>query len=137
MESNGPGQSLFGWMFSALGPLYMILLPLAGILSFLLALLVVTRGKGPIAGAALLLVVNVPLFVGIFSAIQGLISSYVVIAQSGATPKPFDVTAAMATALIAPLIAMLFMVPGYLVALVGSLVQALGQPQERADHPNS
>jgi hypothetical protein len=46
-------QSYLGWMYSALGFQYAILLPLSGMLSAVLALIVVVRGRGPMAGAAL------------------------------------------------------------------------------------
>jgi len=45
-------QSLLSWMFTALGFPYVVLLPLAGFLCFLLALIVVIRGKGPMARRA-------------------------------------------------------------------------------------
>jgi len=38
-------QSLLSWIYTALGPLYLVLLLLAGFSSFLLALVIVTRGK--------------------------------------------------------------------------------------------
>lgn len=44
-------QTLLGWMFTALGFPYVIVLPLAGFLCFLLALVVVLRGNGPMAAA--------------------------------------------------------------------------------------
>ncbi len=117
-------QSLLSWMFTALGFPYVILLPLAGLLSFLLALVIVLRGKGPMAGAALILIVHVPLFIGVFAAIQGAIASYTVIAMSASTPKPSEVAAGISTALVAPLVGMLLMVPGYATAALGAFIRS-------------
>jgi uncharacterized membrane protein len=119
-------QSILTWIFAALGLPYVILLSLAGLISFLLALLIVQRGKGSMAPAALILIVHAPLLIGIFAAIQGGIASYTIIATSGATPKPSEVAAGISTALIAPMIGMLLMVPGYATAAIGAFVRAVG-----------
>ena len=83
-EAELVGQSYFSWMSNALGP-YAILLPLAGLICFLLALILVLRGKGPMAAAGLILVAHVPLLIGVFAAIQGGIASYTVIATADDT----------------------------------------------------
>ena len=120
-------------MFTALGLPYVILLPLAGFLSFLFALIIVLRGKGPMAGAALILIVHVPLIIGVFAAIQGAIASYTVIAMSAATPKPSEVAAGISTALVAPLVGMLLMVPGYATAALGASIRSLGANAEATE----
>lgn len=112
-------------MISALGFPYMIVLPLFGLISFVLAMILVMRGKGPMATAGLILVVHVPFLIGIFAAIQGAIASYSVIAVSPAAPKPSEVAAAVSTALIAPLAGMLLMVPGYAIATIGAVARSL------------
>ena len=123
-------QSLLNWMFTALGFPYVILLPLAGFLCFILALIVVIRGKGPLAAAALILIVHVPLLIGVFAAIQGGIASYTVIAMSPTTPKPSDVATGISTALVAPLVGMLLTVPGYATVAIGAFIRALGANTE-------
>lgn len=117
-------QSLLGWVFSALGVPYVLLLPIAGLVCFLLAVVVVLRGKGPMAVAALILIVHVPLLIGVFAAVQGAIASYTVIAMSGASPKPAEVAAGISTALVAPLVGMLMMVPGYATAALGAFIRS-------------
>ena len=117
-------QSYLSWMFAALGP-YALLLPLAGLLCFLLALVLVARGKGPMVAACLILIVHVPLLIGVFAALQGGIASYTVIAASATTPKPSDVAAGISTALFAPLVGMMLMVPGYATAAVGAFIRSL------------
>lgn len=111
-------------MFSALGLSYVILLPLAGLLCFVLALILVLRGKGPMAVASLILIVHIPLLIGVFAAIQGAMASYTVIAMSSASPKPSEVAAGISTALVAPMVGMLFMIPGYVTAALGSFVRS-------------
>ena len=118
-------QSLLSWMITALGFPYLVILPLAGLLCFLLAGFVVLRGKGPMAAAALILIVHVPLLIGVFAAIQGAIASYTVIAMSVSSPKPSEVAAGISTALFAPLVGMLLMVPGYATAAIGALIRSL------------
>ena len=112
-------------MLTALGFPYVILLSLTGVLCFLLALIVVLRGKGPMAAASLVLIVHVPLLIGIFAAIQGGIASYTVIATGAAPPKPSEVAAGISTALVAPLVAMIFMIPGYATAALGAFIRCL------------
>jgi hypothetical protein len=116
-----------------LGFPYVVLLPLAGIVCFALALLLVVRGKGPMSAAALILIVHVPLLIGVFAAIQGGIASYMVIASSESSPKPAEVAAGISTALIAPLIGILLMVPGYSIAALGAMIRALAGG-DRNDH---
>lgn len=118
-------QSYLRWMYLALGLEYSLLLPLAGLACFVLALVVVLRGKGPMSAAALILIVHVPLLIGVFAAIQGVISSYTVIAMSESTPKPSELASGISTALFAPLVGMLLMVPGYAAAAIGAVVRSL------------
>lgn len=132
-EAEPVQQSLLNWMYTALGLPYVILLPLAGLLSFLFALIVVLRGKGPMAAAALILFVHVPLFIGVFAAIQGAIASYTVIATSPATPKPSEVAAGISTALVAPWFGMLLMVPGYATAAIGAFIRSFAA---KVEEPN-
>ena len=118
-------RSLLSWMMTALGFPYIVILPLAGLLCFLLAGFIVLRGKGPMAAAALILIVHVPLLIGIFAAIQGAIASYTVIATSVSSPKPSEMAAGISTALFAPLVGMLLMVPSYATAALGALIRSL------------
>ena len=134
MPESPPGaQSLLSWMFSALGIGYGILLPLAGLVCFLLVLVVVLRGRGPLAAAALILIVHVPLLIGLFAAFQGAIASFTVIATSASTPKPSELAAGISTALFAPLVGVLFMVPAYATAALGALVRSLGPESKPID----
>ena len=101
MEAEPVQQSLLPWLVMALGPLYLIVLPLVGLVSFILALVIVMRGRGPRAAASLLLIVNAPLLIGVFAAIQGTLASYRVIAMSAMTPKPAELAVGISMALVA------------------------------------
>ena len=130
MDTEPVQQSLLNWMVAALGIPYIILLPLAGLLCFLLALIVVFRGNGPMSAPALILIVHIPLLIGVFAAIQGAITSYTVIAMSDATPRPSAVAEGISAALVAPIVGMLLMVPGYATATCGAFIRCLGANSE-------
>lgn len=133
MQAEAAQQSILSWVFNSLGFPYVMLIPLAGILSFLLALFIVLRGRGPLAAAALILVVHVPLFVGFFAAFQGMIASFTIIAMSGTTPKPSELAQGYATAMVAPMMSILMMTPGYLVAVVGAFFRCIAGKVESSD----
>ncbi len=118
-------QNFVSFMCTSLGACYGILLPLAGLVCFLLSLVVVIRGKGPMAGAALILIVHVPLLIGVFAAIHGAISSCMIIATSVASPKPSVIADAASLVLVAPMVAMFLMAPSYMVAATGAFIRCL------------
>ncbi len=118
-------QSYVSWMISALGFPYLVLLAAAGLLSCVLALIIVLRGKGPLAASALILIVHIPLLIGIFAAIQGSISSFLVIATSETAPKPAEVAAGLSTAQVAPMVGIICMIPGYFVGAIGAFLRCL------------
>ncbi|WP_372723859.1 hypothetical protein [Novipirellula sp.] len=135
-EAEPVQQSLLQWIFVALGPAYLVLLPLTAFLSFVVALMIVVRGKGAMAAAALVLVVHIPLLIGLFAVFQGAISAFTVMAMSSATPKPADIAAGFSTALVAPFISLLLMVPGYFTAVIGAVVRSLAESPSSATHAN-
>lgn len=118
-------QSLLSWAISALGPLYLVLLPLSAVVSFVLILVLLFRGRGAMAVGSILLLVHVPLMIGIFAAVQGMVSVYSVIGMSGTTPKPSELAAGYSVALFAPLVSMLLMIPSYLAASIGTFLRAV------------
>ena len=121
-------QSLLEWTYYALGIRYTLLLPLASFISFVLVLVMVIRGRGAWVGPALLLILSAPLLLGVFAAIEGLVMFYSMIAMSPTAPKPSEIAAGVSTALVAPLVSMLLMVPSYLAAAIGCFIRALLEP---------
>lgn len=117
-------QSYLMWFFSALGWKYTLLLPLAGLLAFVLTLLVVTRGKGPAQVGALLFIVPLPVLIGIYGVVEGLIASYQVIAMSNTTPRPSQVAEGVSMSLVAVMVGMFLATPSYLAATAGLIVRS-------------
>jgi hypothetical protein len=125
-EAGPPAQqSMLVWFLSALGAKYSLLLPLAGVLALVLVLVLVVRGNSRWTGAALMLVVPLPLLVGLFGALEGAIDAFTVIAGSAVAPKPSEVAAGVSTSLVAPFVGMLLMVPAYLAGVIGTAVRSL------------
>lgn len=129
-------QSFLGWLYYALGFQYAMILPLAGLICFVLALFLVMRGKGPMAAAGLILIVHVPLLIGVFAAIQGLIASYNLIATSETMIKASELAAGYSMALVAPMVGIVLMVPGYATAALGAVIRSLNADgaQRATDH---
>ena len=125
-EAFEPAQeSLLHFYYSALGLRYSVMLPLAALVSFALVLLIVIRGRGPLASAALLISLSLPLLVGLHGALDGLIAAFTVIASSNKQPKPSEIAQGWSMALVAPLLGMMLVGPSLLTALVGSVVRSL------------
>jgi hypothetical protein len=119
--STPPQQSLLGWIVGALGYHYAILLPLSALVSFVLTLILVTRGKGPMAGFALLLIIPVPLLVGMWTAIEHGILAIRAINLIDSDPRPGHFAAIALKSLVGPLVGMAFMAPSYVLAIIGCL----------------
>ena len=81
------------------------------------------------AAAALVLVVNGPLLLGILSALQGATSAFSVIAYASSAPKPSELAAGISTALVGPLVSLLIMAPSYAVAVIGATVRSLSSAE--------
>ena len=123
-------QSYVQWMVTSLGP-YVLYLPVAGLLCFVLTLIAVLRGKGSMAAVALVLIVPIPIFIGAFGCFQGAISFFRIIATSEVAPKPREVADAVSVALFAPFVGLMVMVPSYAVAVFGALYRSLSADPER------
>jgi hypothetical protein len=138
MAAEEPIQvSYLSWLFQALGFKYAVLLPLAGLISFLIATTIVLRGKGPIAAAGLILVVHVPFLIGLFAAMEGIAASYRIIAMSETPVKPSELALGISMALAAPMVGMLLMVPGYAVGAVGALIRTFAEAGAEESAPTT
>jgi hypothetical protein len=120
-------ESFVGWMIRCMGPIG-LLIPVAGFLCFVLSLLVVFRGQGPFAFAALVFLVPIPFLLGLFGTVQGLILSLQVIATSSTSVKPSEISDGIATSLFNPMLGLVFMTPSYLVAVIGSMIRSMAKP---------
>jgi hypothetical protein len=128
-------QSYLMWFFSALGWRYTLLLPLAGLLAFVLTLLVVTRGKGAAQVGALLFIVPLPVLVGIYGVVEGLIASYQVIAMTSISPKPSAIAEGVSMSLVTIMVGMVLATPSYLLAVAGLIVRSLTRDEPPAAYP--
>jgi len=125
MESAPVQRSLLSWVLNSLGIPCLILLLLTGLVCFVLALIIVVRGRGPMAVAALVLTVHAPILIGLAVSLQSAITSYTLIATSGTAPKPSDVAVGISSALVAPLLGIGMAIPAYATAVIGAFIRCL------------
>jgi len=123
-------RSLLSWIFQSVGPFYLFAILIIALLSLALTVILVIRGRGPMASASLLLVVHAPFWLGLIAALQGSISAYMVIATSPSAPKPSEIAEGISMALMCPLVALTSMIPIYAVAVIGSFLRAMATPSE-------
>jgi hypothetical protein len=126
-------QSLLQFYVSALGPTYLVLLPLAALVGFVVTLIVVIRGRGPMAVAALVLAAMLPLLVGIESTIDGMMASSMIFAKSAAQAKSSEVAHSVSMSLASLKVAFWLTAPIVLLAVVGSLARSLINNVQKGD----
>jgi len=125
-QQPGP-QSMLQWVISSLGFPYAILLPMAGLLAFVLTMIYVLRGRGVLGGISLLFIVLMPFFIGIFGALDGAIRAFSVIAMSDVSVKSSEIAAGVSEALVVPTVGLLFMAPSYIVAMAGLFARSFAE----------
>lgn len=130
-EFNPVGSSFLHWMYLALGVKFSILLPLAGIVACAMTAFLVVRGRGPFAATATVLMVTLPLWVGLYGALESLITSYRIIGAAADGPKLNETADAFFWSLAAPLVGVLMMIPAFLAAVIGSTVRALAMNPDK------
>jgi hypothetical protein len=123
---DGPQQqSYLLFIINALGWRYTFLLPLAALVSFALILLLVLRGRGTSLSAGLILLVPLPFLVGIMGFVDGLVASFQVIAMSDTAPKPSALATGLSMSFVTIWIGILLTIPGYLLAVIGTIVRTV------------
>ncbi|HXT57253.1 MAG TPA: hypothetical protein VN699_01410 [Pirellulales bacterium] len=125
-------ESYLLWLFHALGFRYSVLLSAAGLLSFVLTLIVVRRGKGPLAGAALLFIVPLPFFIGSYSVLDAVTAVCGVLAASTTAPTSSELARGIGMSLASLWVGMLLAAPGYLVAMLGLFQRSLAENSDRS-----
>lgn len=118
-------QSFLQWVFMALGVKYTLLLPLFGLLAFLLTAVVVVRGRGSVAGAALLFIVPLPFWVGLYAAVEGAMQAYQVIASTVIEPRLTELAQGFSMSLASLWVGLLMMAPSYAAAMLGLFIRSL------------
>ncbi len=120
-------ESYVGWMIRSMGLIGLLVLG-AGFTCFVLTLFIVIRGQGPWACAALVFIVPIPLWLGVFGSVKGLIASLQVIAFSSAAIKASEISDGVASSLFNPMLGLVMMAPSYLVATLGSIFRSFVKP---------
>ncbi len=123
-------QSFLSWIIESISVPFTLLLLLSGIACFVTALILVRRSKGPMAAAALVLVVHIPLFIGVLAALFGVLHALRTIATSTA-PRPTDYAAGVSAVLFGPIAGIAMSAPGYAVAVIGAFLRSV---RDESDH---
>jgi len=100
-------QSVLGWLFEGLGLFYGILLPLVFFIGFVLSVIVLIRGKGPMPAVFLVLIVHLPFLIGGLGTLSSLAMNQFVIAQGGGTPDPGKLAESISLANVTMLVGLL------------------------------
>lgn len=119
-------ESYLMFLFRAMGIRYTVLLPAAAMLTFVLVLVLVLRGKGSTLPGALFFIVPLPLLIGCIGVVEGLLSSFQVIAASSSSPKPSEWAQGFSMMLVTGWIGALLTIPSYLVATIGLIARSFG-----------
>ena len=119
-------QSMLNWVVSSLGPIYVILLPLSAIVSFVAVLILVTRGRGPMAAVSILLFLLAPTLIGIFGYLHAATMNNFEIYNGCGTPDPNVVMKTDAAAIFSPLVGMFLSIPAFALAAIGTLMRSFG-----------
>lgn len=116
-------ESILVVIFHALGP-YVVLLPIASLVSFYLTLKVLRRGRGPQAVSTLLLIIPAPFLVGLFGGCHGILNSFTTFAPPGALQFQ-EIFYGLGIAMFPPAIGLLLTMPAYAFAIAGTFTQSL------------
>lgn len=117
-------MSYLRFLFQALGFRYSVLLPAVALLAFVLVLVLIIRGKGPALTGALLFLVPLPVLVGVFAAVDGMLSAFQVISMANVSPKPSEFAMGISMSLVSVFLSFLLTVPSYILATCGLIARA-------------
>src|SRR4051812_17513621 len=111
---NNANSSLLLWLAQSVGSVGLALLLIVTMISFGLAILVISRGKSRSSGIALLAIVPMPLFAGLFLPMNGIINAATTISLSTTPVKSTEIAEGFTVMLATPLAGALFTLPVYL-----------------------
>jgi len=123
------GISFFEWAFQSLGFFYGVLIPLTGLLVFLGACLVVMLSRRPAVIAAYLVFLPLPMLIGVYGSVEGLIACFSMSAMPRGTPLPAEVGIGISTALFSTVAGMAVSFPSYFVLAFGLFFRTLFSPK--------
>ena len=113
-----------GWIRTALGGPYTVVVPLVGIVCFVLAGFTVTRGTGPMAAAALLLLCLIAPLIGVLVFLHKGIDSLYFVSQAGVPPKTSEIAEGVANAMSTLLVTLIIAAPTWAMATMGSFIKS-------------
>ena len=119
------GRSVAAFYYYALGLKYAFALPFLGLIGFILTAIVTSTARRTAVGATVLFTVAIPIFIGGFATVDGLIESFMVIAASTTSPKPSELSQGMQMSLVSLWVGLWLSVPSYLLAAGGMVVRSL------------
>lgn len=125
-----PQESFLNWLIRSTGLLGLLIPPLA-ILCFILTVILVFRGKGPLTGVALLFIIPLPVLLGLLALIHGGIQSLQVIFYSSVPPNTSEFGDAISTSLVGPMMGLLLTLPSYLLAMTVMFVRSFPKSPKR------
>lgn len=125
-QAHAPAKkSYLMWAFESMGIFYSLVLPAAGLAVFLGAILVVALNRRPGVIAAYLVFLPLPLLIGVFGSVHGLIFSLSAISSSGSDLPARVLVAAWPSALFTTYFALLVSFPSYFIVAIGLFVRAI------------
>jgi hypothetical protein len=82
------------------------------------------KGKGSHVGAAMAFIVAIPFLIGLCALLDNMIAVHMLLAQSTAIPKYQTIASGISVSLVTPIVALILMVPSYLLATIGLTIRA-------------
>jgi hypothetical protein len=102
-----------------------VLILISAILAFFIAVSVISRGNGPLAGVALILAVLMPAMLGVLGMLTGWVNALLVMSTSDTQMKAADFAAGLAGSVLQMSVALWLSMPTLLVCIVGAWMRSL------------
>ena len=118
-------QSYLMWMYQSLGLFYSFVLPMSALLVVVGAVIVVFSARRPSVIAAYLVFLPLPILIGAYATVEGMIASYSVIASTTTAPQPADAGVGYSTALFSSLLGILLTFPSFFVLSIGLFIRTI------------
>lgn len=115
---------------------YAVVIPVTALISVLLVLLLVFRGKEPFAGFAILLIAPLPFIVSLIGSLHSAIHTSFLIAES-ADPPANGMWLVFGISMVFVMIGLLHSLPGYAVAVVGLFLRVASRTKETPNETES
>jgi membrane-associated HD superfamily phosphohydrolase len=124
-------RSYLMWYCDSLGFRYAITLPLVGLFSFMMTIVLLVRCRGQLLGVSLAFVVAAPVLLGLIGTLSGVMAAYQVIGESSVlsppTPRFSEVAEGISMALVSMHVGLLLAFPSFGIATIGLVHRALAE----------